>query len=324
MKEKTALLETLEEELASATNGAERLKAQLALAECLEQSDYLKACVAFDKCHAMAIDQKNRLAQANALEGMGRMLWKMADYPKAHKRYQAALDIYTELGELYKMATSYSGLGIISSISEEHNLALEYFEKALSASRRAKHDSFTAVLTGNIGNVYFLTGRYDDAMKCFQHALAYHQKHKNDELESQMLNGMAGVHIFLGDHQKGIDLLRQSLAIDERLGRSSGTASTMLNIGVALRKQGRYDKAVKQHLKTLDFVQRLGYKDVMYKVHLDLSLAYDRLDEPEKSAHHLRMHMESEQEEMSSMVKKQNEQLLQYRLKQQTNKGELD
>lgn len=319
MKESEYVLEQLELELAQATNDADKLKTQLAMANHLESVDYQRSCTVFEQGIANAVTQRNRQVEAQCHEGMARMLWKMSDNPKAHKHYQLALEIYMEVGDLYGMAKSYSGLGIISSISEEHNAAIEYFEKALSASRRGGHDSFTAVLTGNIGNVYFEMGRYKDAMECFEHALNYCEEYGNELLEAQMLTGMAGVHVYQGEYDKGLVLLYRSLELDLRLERTAGVASCMLNVGLALRKQGKYEQALKQQFKTLKHVQELGYKDVEYRAHLELSLIYQELDEPEKSAHHLTLHMEGEQEQKKWVVKKQNEKLERFRTRTSAN-----
>lgn len=291
---------------------AERLKAQITAAKQLEVVDYQKSCAAFERALGLAAKLNNKLAEAQCQEGMARMLWKMSDSAKAHRRYRVALAIHTELGNYYGMATSYSGLGIISSISEEYATALEFFEQALSASRKAEHHSFTAVLTANVGNVYFALGRYDDAMQCFQQALDYHNENDNFEQIAIMLTGMAGVYVYTHRYDEGLDLLHRALAMDKKVGRTHGVLMCMYNIGETYRKQGKGKKAVKQQLEVLKLAEKMGSDSMGYKIHEQLSGLYEELDEPEKSAHHLQLFMQAEQEQNKWMVKKENEKLQQF------------
>lgn len=289
------------------------LKQQLGLAKKLEESDYLESCIAYDKGLALAEKENDRLAQAEALEGMGRMLWKMADYPKAHQRYQQALDIFTELSEFYGMARCYGGLGIVSSIVEEQAVALEYFESAIAASRRARHDSFTAVLTANIGNVYFAIGRYDDAISCYEQALAYQEKHGNLGSVATMLTGLSGVLVYTGRYEEGLQLLQRALNINLELNRTEGIVSCMNNIGETLAKQGKHQKAVEQFEKALVYAEKVGYQFITHQIYEQLSKLHAQLDEPEKSEHYLQLLIEEEKHDKKWVVKQQNEKLLQYR-----------
>lgn len=306
-------LQALEQKRAAASTDAAQLEVQLRIATHLESMDHVRCCHAFEQALHLATLQHNKAAQATCHEGMARMLWKLSDNPKAHTRYQLGLELYAELGDLYGVARCYSGLGIISAIALEYQTAIEYFEKALLAARKCKQDSFVAVLTGNIGNVYFETGKHQEAMVYFTHALKYHRQHGNDTLEAQMLNGMAGVHAETGQYEKALALLHQSLKVDRELGRSEGIASSMQNIGIVLLKQGKLEQALEQQLATLAFAQQLGYKSVAYGVHLQLSLIYEQLNVPEKASEHLKAHLQGEEEQSHKEVKKQNDKLAQFR-----------
>jgi len=207
------------------------------------------------------------------------------------------------------MATSYSGLGIISSISEDYPTALDFFEQALSASRKAEHHSFTAVLIANIGNVYFLLGRYEGAMECYTRAFKYHEEHDNFVEIAIMLSGMASVHIVRQDYDEGLKLLHRALAIDKKVGRTQGVLMCIYNIGETYRKQGKTKESLKKLLEALTFAEKMNARAVIYKIHEQLSGLYTELDEPEKSAHHLQLFMEAEEEQNKWMVKKENEKL---------------
>jgi tetratricopeptide (TPR) repeat protein len=309
MEERENELNALERALQEATTDADRLQAQLALAKHLEPAEHLQSSIAFDASLALALKLNNRAAEAECQEGKARMLWKMSDNPKAHKHYSMALEIHTELGNYYGMATCYGGLGMISSMSEEHSAALEFFELALSASRRAEHDSYTAVVVANIGNVYFALGRYDDAMACFERALDYHQKQHNLKEVAVMLNGIAGVYVYTERFEEGLELLHKALANDKKVGNTLGVITAMYNIGETLRKQGKLKEAVAQQLQTLKLAKKTNYQLMIYQGHEHLSVLYDLLEEPEKATHHLQLLMQAERDEKKWQVKKANEKL---------------
>lgn len=304
----------LELQVAQAADDATALVARFELAQYMESVDHFESCVLFDTCYQLALKLKDRLSEAKALEGMGRMLRNMNDLPKAHRRYQEALSIYTELGDFEGLASSYSGIGIVSSMSEDHSVGLEYFEKALSAAKSVGNESFSMVIIANIGNVYFNLGMYEDAMICFERALAYHEKHNNLSQIVVMLSGIAGIMVYKEEYSKGLTLLQRALNIDRDLGRTQGVVMSLYNIGLTQRKQNKYELALRSQLEVLELATKLKYQKMIDQAHEQLSMLYGLLEDAERAEYHLQQILYSGQEDKNWVVRKQNEKLLQYRM----------
>lgn len=280
----------------------------------LEETNQKLSYAAYKQALELATQQKDSALLADSHAGCARMLWKLSESYAAHKQFRLALELYIELGNFYGIARCYAGLGIISSNAEDYQAGLEFFEKALVAARKAQRHGFAAVLVANVGNVYFRLGRYNDAEDCFKQALKYHEEKENLDEIALTLNGLAGVYVYTRKYEEGLELLHRALVIDKALGRNHGMVLGLFNIGNTYRKQGKLNEALKQQLKALDAAQRIKAQTLVYQIHQELSVVYDELGEEEKSAKHLTLFMESEEEQANWVLKRENQKLQQFGL----------
>lgn len=272
-----------------------------------KDSDYESAMAIHDQVIDLALQINDRGTLAQGYEGKAQMLWKMADPVHAHTYYEKSLSIHTELGNHYGISVCFCGMGIIASNNEDFTEGLEYFERAIAASQQAEHDVFTHVLICNVGNVYLRLARYTDALACFKTAEDYYRGTEENEKLAHVFNGIAGVLVFQGDHSQGLVYLKKSMDLHLASNSTYGIATVMANIGHALQGQGKLKEAERQFLKTLDLTRKIKFRSQEYDVHKYLSALYSELEMPEKSAYHLNILMEGEQETKKEMLREKNE-----------------
>lgn len=137
-------------------------------------------------------------------EAIGRIHWRLGDFPKALKYHGEALDIYRELGIKEKEAIVLLFIGQDYANSGDYPLALEYFEKSLNKYKPIGRKDNQAVLHSLMSWVYSNMGM------------------KPEELHHQY----------------------ESLKLSEELGDRWSTAIAHSNIAGFMFDQGKLEEAV--------------------------------------------------------------------------------
>lgn len=272
-----------------------------------KDADYGNLLTIYSEVIGLAQQIDDRSALATGYLQKAQLLWKLAEPVQAQTFYEKSLSIYTELGDYYGIASCYCGMGIIASNNEEYSVALEYFERAIAAAKQAEHEIFTHVLISNVGNVYLKMGRYTDALACYKTAENYYQQTEKGEKLAHVVSGIAGVLVFQGDYVQGFAYLQRALELYRASNSAYGVATVMANMGRVLQKQGKLKKAEQQFLKVLEHARKIKFRSLEYDVHNELSALYSELEMPERSADHLTIFMEGEQDFKREMLQKKNE-----------------
>lgn len=282
----------------------------------LESENYQKSLEAFGRALTVAEEARNSKWIAKAQEGKARSLWKLSDFSQSQIVYRQALDNYRTSADLYGAARCHCGLGIIAGELTEYALALDCFENALAAARKAKQDTFSAVLVGNIGNIYFHMGRYADAERCFRQSLDHVTQMGRKDLMGQMYSGLASVMTCEGRYSEALDHLSQCKRWYEECDDSFGVAIALFNTALVHKKRSKLKEAEREFLRTVEYTKSLDMLTLYYKAHGELSQIYTELENPEKALHHLNLHMDGNQDVKKEMVKRQLEKLNQFDVKQ--------
>lgn len=303
-----------EQRLKEASSGRQRLEALLELVSINMNEDFVEGWKFGNEALALAIGFKDREAEAKAYEGMANCLWKLAEFTQALENFEAALDKYLSLGDLYGAARCYCGLGVISGIMEDYRMALEHFEDGLSAARRSNRSHLAATITGNIGHVYFKMGRYDDAMKCFDHGLEFYKQNNEHHGAANMLGGMAGIHVYRGEYDLGLEIVRRSFELHKKVKHHRGMAVSMGNIGHTLQKMGKLEEAFTEFKRTLNYARSYSLKVTEMEMLQALSSICSALGKEDAARKYLDQYMDGQTEEKKMAVKQKNEQFSQRQL----------
>ena len=241
-------------------NDSEKLQLLVELVELMKDQNFTKACEYAHEAIELAEKLCDTKANAKAREGLANSLWKLSEYEESILQFQTALDLKLGLSDYYGVAQCYCGMGVISGILEQYDKALDYFERALSSAQVAKRFQLSAVITGNIGSVYFNLSRFEDSMQCFQHSHDYFVEIGYIRGIADMLDGMAGIYVHRGQYGEGIEILRKSLALRQQENYKRGIACSMLNIGIANKQAGKPKQAKFEFETALSYSRSINLK----------------------------------------------------------------
>lgn len=122
------------------------------------------------------------------------------------------------------------------------------------------------------GRIHSLRGQYDDAKRCYESIL---ELSANDKLWQAIALGNLGViYGTLGEPDRANEMFHKSLAIDEKLGRLGGMATSYGNLGIIYQMRGKLDRAEEMYRNALAIGEKLGNQDGIAEQYGNLGLVY--------------------------------------------------
>jgi tetratricopeptide (TPR) repeat protein len=226
----------------------------------LKQNDLTQAAETFTQARALAEQQDDRNAEAEACCGLGSALAGLRQFDLARQNIERARALADALHEPRHLARIDHVLGLIAYYERNLPAAREHF---LEAYRRVQADgepdaSLAGALLVNLGNTYQEAGDNQEASRWYRDALALLEP-------TQDLRRIGLVHVQLGITQRDAGRFEAALAhfaraehIFEHLEDVRLLARARTSMGIMLLDHGDVDGAIDQLRSSLDINQQLG------------------------------------------------------------------
>src|SRR5436305_5467934 len=188
-------------------------------------------------------DREARYFQIRSLNSMGRLLKRLGRPDEARQRYQEALAVARQAGDVHNIAVSLNNLGALDCDQGEPRRGIESLTESLEKAREIQ-DRQTQ--WSDLLNLAFAYGQLRDNQKTLQYeqeAVELARAMKNRESEATALNNLGETYVLLGDWETAIQHFRQALRLLHPLGVRSKEASTYINLGDALQRLKRFGEA---------------------------------------------------------------------------------
>ena len=209
---------------------------------------------------ALKIDEQlgNLSGKATRLNNIGLIYDRQGNYPEALTRLGQTLKIEEQLGDLSGKASSLSNIGLIYKDQGNYPEALKRFEQGLKIDEQLGDLSGRAIKLGNIGLIYKYQGNYPEALKCYEQGFKIAENLGDIYRKATFLNNIATIHFSQGNYQEALRRYEKALKIDEQLGDLSGKAIRLNNIGLIYKAKENYPEALKRYEKALKIDEQLG------------------------------------------------------------------
>jgi CHAT domain-containing protein/tetratricopeptide (TPR) repeat protein len=200
------------------------------------------------------------------LNNLGLFAQKVGSLEAAEAWLQQALSIGLQIdpkGEI--TAIAYGNLGLVASDRGDLAMAEKYFLQSLDISQRFQPDSpALSNAWGYLGDVALSRKNFARAEQYLIRALALERKQGGPRFEGRLainLNNLADLKREMGDRTGAVALLRQALAIQERVApRSKEIADTLLTYGTALQELGDFRVAKEVFLRALTLAEKINLR----------------------------------------------------------------
>jgi len=271
-------IEELEEQLARATDPAERLAVSNALGLALSRVDPRRGLQLAREVDRLADDDPGARAESHRVAA-----WcceTLSEYANAMEHAEAARRLFRDIGDRTSEGSALNAIGVIAFGMTKFATALESLEEARTIFAGENALPQLASACNNIGMVYQEIGSYPEALGAYLEALRINEELGEESQVAVNIGNVSNVYYYLGDYQRSFDYDSRALEIDRRLGNAYGIAHKLEGIASNFKERGDYTSALESLDEALGIFRRLQERRYESAALVKLGTLHELRDEP--------------------------------------------
>jgi tetratricopeptide (TPR) repeat protein len=267
-----------------------------------EEGKNREAIVWYEKSLALQRKLNNLQGTAMSLNNIGNAYLELEDYGKSLESYQAASAIFESIGDKQGMATCLNGIGIIYDHQHMYDEALASYQGALEINTGLGNEEEAANNQQNMGIIYSqkmeqnLNSLYgpdwkdmldkpmpdsirNDLLKSLsfqEKALEIRQRLGDTTGIATSLQNMGPLYMYLRQPERALECFTRTAAIHQSHGNSFELSLCIVGIGQALLQAGKTDQAISQFEKSALLAEKNSQKESLVESYLGLSRAWEK------------------------------------------------
>jgi adenylate cyclase len=191
---------------------------------------------------------------------MAELLRKQGQYEQARTWLDQAYDGFTAVSDQAGIGQVFHYAGTIADQRGDYEQAQGYYERSLAIRRQVGDERRAAYLLGNLGIVARRQGQPAQALTHYEESLALRRALGDRWGVANCLNNMGNVNVDLGRYQAAQAHLEEALAIQRELGDRWMIGNALNNLGNVARAQADYERALRLYRESLDIYGALQDK----------------------------------------------------------------
>ncbi|MFN2566228.1 MAG: tetratricopeptide repeat protein [Gemmatimonadaceae bacterium] len=196
-----------------------------------------------NECIRMAERMDDARLLADALVRHGSTLLRLGRLEEAVQRYQRASDIFTGIGDRYKMARCDINIGVVHQMAGDAGAAEQAYRRAVQLARDAHAPDLDGIASVNLGLLCAHVGRYDEAQQHYEEASRLFATVRNEGHRLGLLYNMAGLARERGHPDRALALYEEGAQLAHHLGQLDLEIGARAGAGLAALELSRHDAA---------------------------------------------------------------------------------
>ncbi len=275
-----------------------RLRTLLSLSDYYSFQNPDSALLFAKRAKILAKRIKSQKFLAGAFRELGWSYFVSGNYSAALDNYFEALKISENNNDRKYISSSYGNIGAVYKEMKDYVKAKDYYFKALKIDEKSGNNDWIASDISNIGIIYMEEGNYSKALEYYFKALKINEETGNKREIAIKLGNIGNVYVRLGENMKenqkrgdslyniALGYYSKAIKIDEELGRKTGIAIKLGNIGNVYTKIKKYKEAEEYLQQALVLSDSIGAVDLLDDWHQSLSQLYEQTHQPGKALEH--------------------------------------
>lgn len=208
------------------------------------KQNYRQALEYFEQALQLYRELEDNEGIGAILNNSGLIFETQGDFAKALKRYNEASVIFSKLeNSKDKLAISLSNIGNTYYILGRFDKALDYLIQALKISESMSDSLGMAPTFNNIGNIYLSLNEFNRAIEYYFKAEKIHSKYNEKRKLSTVYNNIGEAYLGLNKINEAIKYNQLSMEIANKNQDNEGVISSLINISDIYIKDSNYDGA---------------------------------------------------------------------------------
>ncbi len=221
-----------------------------------------QALLFYDKLIRLLEKQGDKEALVKTMLKKARVLELIGRWEDCECLCQQTLELARELGQDALTGMAYYHLGHLLMLRGQYDAANSHLQYAAVFFDAVNDKLGMAQVFGDLGNLYFRQGKYQDAKLYFIRSIQLLQQADPTRVAPHTVANLGLTYMNLGKYDEGIRWLSSYLEKYQQLGDRQGMAILHVNLGIIFSEKGDYDQAAVHLQKGLALSQELGNKQL--------------------------------------------------------------
>jgi tetratricopeptide (TPR) repeat protein len=191
---------------------------------------------------ALTITLNLKSVMAEGYRKCGHIERMRGNFRAAEKMFQKALAISTSDGDMPGITDTLKGLATLFFRKGEYGQALRYGQEALSNAKTLGDPGLLGGILIDIGNIYSVTGKYDEGMRSYEEALNILPQKEFLQI-GRALNNIGETHKRFKRYDKAIESLEKAITLGLDKGDPINRAWSLFCAAECYARLGDPDKA---------------------------------------------------------------------------------
>ena len=161
--------------------------------------------------------------------------------------------------------------------------AIDYFNDALTLSKRVGDRRGAALAHINLGYSYLDLGELQQARQHIADALSLYEETEERRGQAQALTAIGSVHAFLGEKQKALDSQAEAFKVFRAIGDREGQAVALNSIANAYEDLNEPQTALDNYNRALQIYKERGHRDFEAVTRYYLGRVYESLGDDRRA-----------------------------------------
>ncbi|HLG33320.1 MAG TPA: tetratricopeptide repeat protein, partial [Bacteroidia bacterium] len=174
--------------------------------------------------------------------------------------YEEGLKLAENINNDTLIAKAYNSIGNLNFISGKYNEAIDYLFRALKIFEAHRLNKSTIACLQYIGLAYNEQGMFDKAMNYSMQAMQLAQSSHDKYSTAVSMMMIGSIYYAKLDYDKALFYFQQALHKMEDAGDQQGISDALNNVALIYEKKKDFDKALEYHLRSLKMAEELKDK----------------------------------------------------------------
>ncbi|MGZ5441806.1 MAG: tetratricopeptide repeat protein [Thermoanaerobaculia bacterium] len=195
---------------------------------------------------------------ARSFKSLGDIALRRSDHAGAHERYEEALRLYRQVGDVLGEANCMQSLGDIALGRSDHASAREHYEEALPLYRQVGSLLGEANCVYSLGNIALERSDHASARERYEEALPLYRQVSDVLGEANCVRSLGNIAFRQSDHASARERYEEALPLYRRVGSVLGEANCIGSFGEIAAAEGNRQEAEGRYREALALYERIA------------------------------------------------------------------
>ncbi|HEX8434616.1 tetratricopeptide repeat protein, partial [Archangium sp.] len=234
------------------------MNATLAMSEFMRFSGHGTPRV-LQRAYAVARARSDARREAKCIESLGTIAYARSQYEEAQRRYEEALPLYKQIGDVIGQANCIQRLGDIAFDRSQHEEARRKYEEALPLHKQIGDVIGQANCIYSLGDIDRERSQHEEAQRRYEEALPLYEKIEHVLGRANCIQRLGDIAREHWQHEEAWQRYEEALPLHEQVGDVLGRANCIQSLGDIAFARSQYEEAQQRYEEALLLYEKIGH-----------------------------------------------------------------